>query len=254
MERFASFDGTSIAYAVSGGGDGDGGAVVLHHGFASTSEINWVRPGIVDALVKAGRRAVLIDARGHGESDHPHDPSAYGDGAMARDVRALLDHLGLRQVDIVGYSMGSFVALAVAAVEGRTRSLCLGGAGTGQVERDGEAAEAIARALEADDPSSVTDRSGRAFRSFADATGQDRIALAAIQRSGLPFDETAVRTIDVPTIVVNGDRDTLVGDPDSLARLMRRARSVRVPGDHLSAVVRPQFKDTVVSWVVQQGL
>lgn len=248
MERFDSFDGTAIAYGIAGTEDGKS-AVLLHHGFASTSEINWRRPGLVDALVESGRRVVFLDARGHGESDRPHDPAAYANGAMGRDVQALMDHLEMESFDMAGYSMGSFVALGVAASDPRIRSMFLGGAGTAQIgtsRRD--VASAIADALESDDPSSISDPSARAFRNFADATGQDRLALAAIQRSGRWIDPTVVSSIKVPTVVVNGERDTLVGPPSSLASLIEGARSVVVPGDHISAVVKPEFRTALVDW------
>jgi len=54
MTEFNSFDGTKIAYER----DGDGFAVLLVHGFATDGYINWIRPGVVDALVGAGRSAV----------------------------------------------------------------------------------------------------------------------------------------------------------------------------------------------------
>ena len=67
MESFASFDGVPIAYTVSG----EGPTVLMLHGFAASALGNWIRPGIADAIVAAGRRAVIYDARGHGQSLNP---------------------------------------------------------------------------------------------------------------------------------------------------------------------------------------
>jgi len=47
---------------------GEGEPVVLVHGFASTKEANWVVPGWIDTLTRAGRRAIALDNRGHGAS------------------------------------------------------------------------------------------------------------------------------------------------------------------------------------------
>src|SRR5207245_2750993 len=91
MPDFESFDGTSLFYDEQG----DGRAVVLLHGFAADTNINFVRPGIFDRLLDLGYRVIALDARGHGLSGKPHDPEAYRDEAMANDVRALLDHLAL---------------------------------------------------------------------------------------------------------------------------------------------------------------
>ncbi|MHB8456857.1 MAG: alpha/beta fold hydrolase [Acidimicrobiales bacterium] len=247
MERFSSFDGTGIAFGVAGSEDMPS-AVLLHHGFASTSEINWIRPGLVDALVGAGRKVVYIDARGHGGSDRPHEPERYANGAMGRDVQALLDHLDLASVDMAGYSMGSFVTIDVALRDSRIRKIFLGGVGTRQARGGASAAIAIAEALEAEDPSELSDGSGKAFRNFAAATGQDRLALAAIQRAAGSLDLGAASSIKLPTLVVNGEKDTLIGDPSSLASLIAGARSLVVPGDHLSAVLKPEFRQALVSW------
>lgn len=249
-ERFSSFDGTRIAYWVAGAEDG-AGAVLLHHGFASTAAVNWVRPGLVAALVGAGRRVVYLDARGHGASDHPHDPARYREGAMCSDVALLLDHLGLERVDVAGYSMGAFVAIELALADARVRSLFLGGVGLGQERtRRPEVRAAIAAALEADDPARLGDASARSFRTFADATKQDRFALAALQRGGSGFDGDRAAAVSQPALVVNGRDDTLAGDPHLLAERMQRAGAKVIPGDHLSAVVKPEFKDVLVAWAM----
>src|SRR5205807_10281801 len=98
VRSFESFDGLTLAYESYGSPGGV--PVLLLHGFAADSEANWVRPHVVEALVDAGRRAITLDARGHGRSDKPHDPTAYADGAMVRDARALLDHLGVEEVAV----------------------------------------------------------------------------------------------------------------------------------------------------------
>jgi len=230
---------------------GEGDAVLLHHGFASDSRINWVRPGVARALVDAGARVVLIDARGHGSSDKPHDVESYRGGAMVRDAQALLDHLGIEEVALVGYSMGSFVAIRLALSDPRPRALVLGGAGSGQarISNAGQSAR-IAEALEAVEKSDITDPAALAFRNFADATGADRLALAAIQRArSEPLDAKVLGEIRVPTLVINGERDTLIGQSDSFALAIPRAEFRQVPGDHISAVAKPEFREAVVEFL-----
>ena len=61
-ETVRSFDGTRIAYTVQGTGP----AVLLLHGFAADHVLNWVRPGVIDALTAAGSRVIATDGRGHG--------------------------------------------------------------------------------------------------------------------------------------------------------------------------------------------
>ena len=129
--------------------------VVLLHGFASSAHGTWVRPGVVAALVAAGREVVGIDARGHGESGKPREPRYYGEPAMAGDVRAVADALGLGRYDLAGYSMGAIVALLAAAADRRVRRLVVGGIGAGVVELGGldtrrVGQDALVAALEAE--------------------------------------------------------------------------------------------------------
>jgi pimeloyl-ACP methyl ester carboxylesterase len=245
MERFTSFDDTEIAYLNRGSGP----FVFLLHGFAADHRVNWVQPGVVDALVAAGRHVIAPDARGHGQSAKPHDPAAYGGDSMVRDAQALMDHLGVEAVDVVGYSMGSLTSARLVPLEPRARSLVLGGVG-GRLgaQRRTESAGAVAEALEADDISTVTDPVARAFRRFADQTGADRLALAAIQRSPVG-EKAALADISVPTLVLTGDKDVLVGPPDELAAKIPGAVWKVISGDHLSAVGDPAFPASIVEFI-----
>ena len=63
--QFTSFDGTAIVYDHW---PGERGPVVLHHGFAADSYVNWVRPGIVAQLVDRGFAVVAVDARPLGQA------------------------------------------------------------------------------------------------------------------------------------------------------------------------------------------
>ncbi|TFL16342.1 alpha/beta fold hydrolase [Jannaschia formosa] len=109
--RFArSGDGTRIAYEVHG----DGTPILLLHGF-SDSRTSWTTAGYTDDLVSRGHLLVLVDARGHGESDRPIDPRAYSGRAMLADLSAVLDALQLPQAAAMGFSMGGVAALAAAA-------------------------------------------------------------------------------------------------------------------------------------------
>ena len=245
-----SFDGTRIAYAVQGSGP----AVLLLHGFAADHVLNWVRPGVIDALTDAGRRVIATDARGHGASDKPHDPDRYAGDATVRDAQAVLDDLGVEQVDVVGYSMGSMVAARLVPDEPRTRSLVLGGVGATVTppRTGGRAPEAIAAALLADDPASIDNLAGKAFRAFADYTGADRFALAALSRSDALRYAVRFDAITVPTLVVAGADDTLIRSPSELADRLPSARSVTVAGDHLGAPYDPMFARAICEFLEEE--
>jgi pimeloyl-ACP methyl ester carboxylesterase len=236
LETFASFDGVEIAYATYGAGPD----VLLLHGFASDHVGNWVRPGIVAALVESGRRVIAYDARGHGASGKPHAVDAYEHNAMVRDAQALLHRLAVTAVDVVGYSMGAIVSSRLVPHEPRARSLVLGGVG-GRLAR-GRSPELRARtaaALEARAASPGVRPVDRAFRRFAERNRNDLAALAAVQRAaaaGTPGDPRAIR---VPTLVVAGADDRLAGAPEELAALIPGAEATVIAGNHLTAVAEP---------------
>jgi pimeloyl-ACP methyl ester carboxylesterase len=248
MERFTSFDGVGIAYTTAG----DGPDALLLHGFAADHRVNWVSPGVVDALVAAGRRVIALDARGHGQSDKPHNPAAYENDAMARDARGLLDHLGVQAVDVIGYSMGALVSTRLVPDEPGTRSCVLGGIGGRVKGRRGfsdERRARIADALTTEDPSTITDPSARAFRAFADQTGADRLALAAIQRAATPEARTRLDAFTVPTMVIVGDDDAIAGSAEGLAERIPGAVAKTIKGTHLGAVMDPAFATSIVDFV-----
>lgn len=97
---FFDSDGVRIRYLDVGAGP----PVVLIHGFTRSIE-RWEATGILQDLSR-DYRVIAFDARGHGESDKPHDPKQYG-ANMAEDAIRLLDHLNIDRAHIIGYSMGS---------------------------------------------------------------------------------------------------------------------------------------------------
>ncbi len=246
MPRFMH-DDVEIAFL----DEGEGEPIVLIHGFASNKEVNWVYPGWVTTLRRAGRRVIALDNRGHGESTKLYDPAAYHSAIMAEDARALLDHLGLGRADVMGYSMGArnTAFLAVAHPE-RVRSAVFGGLGVGLIEGVGEP-ERIARALEAPSLADVSDPTGHMFRAFAEKTRSDLRALAAcIRGARQTLSPDDVRRIDVPVLVAVGSIDTVAGSPEALAALIPDAQALVIPGrDHMLAVGDRVFKAAVVDFL-----
>lgn len=243
-------DDAEIAYLDAG----EGAPIVLVHGFASTKETNWVAPGWVDTLTRAGRRVIALDNRGHGASTKLYDPARYHTALMAEDVRALMDHLRLLRADLMGYSMGArnvaFVALAHPT---RVRSLIIGGLGVRLVGGVG-LPETIADALEAPSIKDVSDPQGYAFRAFAQQTQSDLRALAAcIRGSRQTLSREDVARIAAPTLVAVGTKDPIAGSAHELAALMPHARALDIPGrDHMLAVGDRAFKAGVLEFLQEQ--
>jgi 3-oxoadipate enol-lactonase len=112
----AAVNGIQVSYADSGG---DGPAVVLSHGYLMDASM-------FDAQVAAlapEYRVITWDARGHGSTPAP-GPFSYWDSA--RDVLALLDHLGVGEAVLGGMSQGGFLSLRAAILAPqRVRGLVL---------------------------------------------------------------------------------------------------------------------------------
>src|SRR5262249_27056359 len=249
MRRF-EHDGVEIAFL----DEGQGEPIVLVHGFASTAAVNWVHPGWVTTLTRAGRRVIALDNRGHGASSKLYDPSAYHSSIMADDVRALLDHLKIARADLMGYSMGGRItAFFALAHPQRLRRAIFGGLGI-QLVKDGALPEGIADALEAPSLADVHDRTGRMFRAFAEQTKSDLKALAACMRgSRQTLTPAQVRLIRAPLLIAVGTKDTIAGSPHELAALMPQARAFDIAErDHMLAVGDRSFKQEALRFLAEQ--
>ncbi len=115
-----------------------GHPLLLVHGFTGAKE-DFVEH--LPALAAAGWHAVAPDLRGHGTSDAPDDPQAYGFELLARDLFDLADALGWPRFVLVGHSMGGMVAqVAALAAPDRLEALVLMNTCSGPVEFDRELA------------------------------------------------------------------------------------------------------------------
>lgn len=246
MKTFNSA-GLTLAYRDEGEGD----PILLIHGFASSSYMNWVYPGWFKTLTAAGRRVIAIDNRGHGESEKLYDTAFYPAPLMAEDAARLLDHLGIARADVMGYSMGARISAFLSlAVPEKVRSVVFGGLGLGMVEGVGPPGP-IAEALEAPSLDDVTDPVGRAFRKFAENTKSDLKALATCMRaSRQTIDRADVARIAAPALVAVGTRDEIAGSASGLANLLPNATALDIPGrDHMVAVGDKAYKSGVLEFL-----
>jgi pimeloyl-ACP methyl ester carboxylesterase len=91
---------------------GEGPAVLLLHGFPT---FWWTWRHQLTALAAAGYRAIAMDLRGYGGSDHP--PEGYDPRTLSADVAGVIRSLGLPEAVVVGHGWGGMVAWSTAVLE-----------------------------------------------------------------------------------------------------------------------------------------
>jgi pimeloyl-ACP methyl ester carboxylesterase len=302
VHTFTSFDGLRIAYH----DEGEGPAVILLHGFGVDALGQFGdfermlprlekrqqmfrevfggalplpnpptegRPGLAHALRAAGARTVLPDMRGFGASDKPREKEAYADSAMARDVLALIEHLRLDAVDVIGFSMGCGTTVRLLMLHpSQVKSAILAGVGdyvihetemdfpkswpipdsvprpiTGRVW-----AEEGARILEQGEivPGHLASSSLIAAR----ISGADPMVLAAVIRGAVApmWPAEPLRTIDVPVLIINGKSDAANQKVGRLLGEIPTARFGTCDGDHNSTPYQPTFHQAVVAFFREQ--
>jgi pimeloyl-ACP methyl ester carboxylesterase len=241
---FASFDGAELVWYELG----EGKPVILLHGLFSDAETNWLKFGAAAELARRGFRVIMPDLRGHGHSARPHDAASYPPDVLARDGLALIDHLGLTDYDLGGYSLGARTAVRMAAMGARPRRLIVSGMGLNGLLDTGRRAGHFKKILEG---LGTHERGSPEWlaEAFLKTTGGDPEALLPLLDSFVDTDEAELRAIDIPTLVLSGADDHDNGSSDAVATLLPHGRYAAVPGNHMSAVTKPDFGRAIADFL-----
>lgn len=226
--------GITLHYVVQGRADGE--PLVLVHGIGDS----WHSYDLVLPLIPDRYRVHALSLRGHGLSDAPD--TGYLQRDFAGDVAAFLEAMNLRGVTLVGHSLGSFVAQIVAANDvGRLKRLVLIGSGPG-------GAPGVAK--EAREEFEAISRDARRARDFQASTLHKPVPADFFERmvasaAGVPprlwtqfgpdvhnaETAAALASIKVPTLLVWGDRDSMLSrnDQDALLARIKGSRLIVYP-------------------------
>ena len=239
VATFTASDGLAIQFSSSG----DGPPVVLVHSFGFDTSL-WEGDGfLVDALVAAGRTAVAIDCRGHGASDRPHDADRYGAERLAGDIAELLDHLGSDEVDLVAFSMGSFVALELLPRERRVRRAVVAGVGGAALRDRLFDTGGLPVAPTQDEAVELLGALAPHLQARLADERADARALLAVLRGGFSPVNKDFGAITASVLLLAGTRDD---DPGPLADVIPGAVVQRVEAGHGDTLDHPDFVPIVL--------
>lgn len=237
-------DGTQIAVHRLGAGR----PVVLIHGLASSAYTNWIRYGHAARLAAAGREAVMIDLRCHGQSDAPHDAAAFPSDVALLDIEAVLARLELPRFDLVGYSLGSRLSTMLVARGLRPDRLVLGGMGYETLTHWTPRRDHFIAMLERFDVSKLGDNDYLSIQ-FMKQMQVDPVALRLLLLSTSDIAPDLLDAVVMPTLVVAGSEDRDVGSPARLAEHLPEAHVAFVPGNHMNCITKSDFGAAIAAYL-----
>lgn len=233
---FTAPDGVRLAWHELG----EGRPVVLIHGYISSADMNWIRFGHAEKVAREGFRVIMPDLRAHGASDAPHDPALYPPDVLTDDNLALVEHLGLADYDLGGYSLGARTVARMLARGARPNRAILSGMGLDGLIHTSRRADHFRRVLTNLGSFRPGTPEGN-VQGFIKSTKSDPVALLNILNTFTDTPEEAIRAIAIPTLVLCGEEDNDNGSASALAEALPHGGLVLVPGGHMSAVVKPEL-------------
>lgn len=237
---YTSFDSTRIYYEVKG----DGYPVVLVHGFTGTSQ-GWKNGPLYADLLKDGYKVILMDLRGNGRSDKPHIENAYKNDAEAKDVIGLVNKLGIKAYDAVGYSRGSIVVSRLMVLDKRVHKAVMGGMGADFTNPNWERRIHAYKALAGDTTLHDVDD----MMVWINKNPFDKVALMYQQKHQPVTSPAELAAIKMPVLLIDGSEDKTNGDVRNLQKLIPGSQISVVPGDHNNAGKTVQFSAAIRSFL-----
>ena len=249
MQHFRGFDGAELAVAEIGAGR----PIILLHGLFSSGEMNWRRYGAAAEIASAGYRVIMPDFRAHGQSAAPHDRQAYPTDVLALDIEALIAQLGLSDFDIAGYSMGArtlarLLARAQETGGSRPGKAILSGMGLEGLTGGAERAAFFRSVLRQPDgwPAGSRESFVAAFMQ-QNKTNTTAVGLLLDSFVSTPID--VLRRLETRCLILCGVDDRDNGSAPALALELPNAALVEIPGNHMSAVTKPDFGTAIAAWL-----
>lgn len=230
-------------------GPADGRPVILIHGLFSNAQVNWIKYGHADKLATKGRRVIMPDLRAHGESARSHDKADYPADILADDTLGLVAQLGFGpgDYDLGGYSLGARTTARMLARGAKPGKAMIAGMGLEGLLDLTNRSDFFRRVLEGAGTHERLSSEWMA-EAFLKTTGGDPKALLLLVDSFPRVPRTAFASFDMPIMVLTGAQDHDNGSARALAEALPHAVYVEVPGNHMSAVTRPDLGEAIARW------
>ena len=241
---FKGRDGAQLAYREMGAGR----PLVLIHGYFSTAMINWVKYGHAARLAADGRRVIMPDLRGHGDSAKPHDPAAYPADVLVDDGLALIEYLDLGDYDLGGYSLGGRTVLRMLVRGAAPRRAIVAGMGLEGILDAGGRGQFFRHVLGNLGSFKAGSKEWMA-ESFMKSIGGDPVALLRILDTSVDTPRADLASIAMPVLTLAGAEDDDNGSARALAEALPQGRYVEIPGNHMSAVTKPDLGAAIATFL-----
>jgi len=263
-------DGTELYHRVKGSGH----PLVCIHGFGADSSAYR----LTEKILSRKYMVVTMDLRGHGRT--VVDGKNLGFESMARDVEALLEHLGLSEITLMGWSMGGAVAMEYIRIfgEGRLRSLILVETSP-KVVNDGDWSHGLfngkytlemAKADLSQIKNDFMEFSSSFMKMMAphmDKDNQD-ILIKTMQGNRPEFMyevwkdiissdfRDTLSGVKVPCLVLNGEDSTFYGYESGkrIAESVRNGKHITIKGGHLAPIESPvEFNRVIERFMIEEN-
>ena len=229
---YAPVNGLDLYYEIHGSGR----PLVLLHGGVMTIDLNF---GPLLEPLAASRQVIAVELQGHGHTADTDRPMTID--ALADDVVALLDHLGISEADLFGFSLGGLVACAIAVrTPDRVGRLIIASADPHRPPGR--------ESVPLDDERMPTPADFQAMRDAYEAVApnpghfEESAAKTSAAVHEVPGLTEELRSLQPPTLLIFGDRDfSPLADVAELFDLLPNAQLAVLPGaTHVGVTRRPR--------------
>ena len=246
VNHFTSSDGIQLAWREVG----QGRPLILLHGLFSDSNVNWVKFGTAERIAREGYRVIAPDLRAHGQSGKPHEALHYPQLILVRDLRELIEHLGLNDFDLGGFSLGARTTIEAVLSGLKPKRAILAGTGLDVLTNWERRSHFYVNAIDLFGKVQRGDPHWLAIQ-FMKTMNIDREAAKLLLGTmrDRPSRHGLAEAFSMQTLVVCGDKDDDNGSAIELANALPNAEYAEIPGTHMSSVTQPELGEAIARFL-----